>query len=70
MLSIRQPALKARQRNSEVPVAVSRDTLEAAQLSIDLPFHNMTLRGRSQRIAVAAFNVVTLSELLATAGIT
>jgi len=48
------------------PVVVSRDTLEAAQISAELPLHDILLRGRSAPLAVAALNPNSLAQLLTT----
>jgi hypothetical protein len=69
ILAAEAARLESATKELRTPVAVSRDTLETAGLSADRPFHNITLRGRSKQIAVAAFNTTTLGELLATAPI-
>ena len=48
----------------EMPVAVSRDTLAAAQLSNQVPLRDVSLRGRSGPLAVAPLNAQRLRELL------
>jgi hypothetical protein len=45
-------------------VVVSRDTLEAAQLSGELPLHDILLRGRSMNLSVAALDKNGLRQLL------
>ena len=47
-----------------MPVAVSRDTLAAAQLSDQVPVRDVSLRGRSEPLAVAPLNAQSLRELL------
>jgi len=47
------------------PVVVSGDTLKAAKLSHQVPLRDLSLRGRSDQLAVAALNVETLRALLA-----
>jgi len=48
----------------EMPVAVSRDTLAAAQLSNQVPLRDVSLRGRSEPLVVASLNAQRLRELL------
>ena len=48
----------------KMPIAVSRDTLMAAQLSHQLPLRDVSLRGRSEPLAVAPLNAQILRELL------
>jgi hypothetical protein len=47
-----------------MPVAVSRDTLAAAQLSHQVPLRDVSLRGRTESLAVAPLNAQRLRELL------
>jgi adenylate cyclase len=49
----------------QVPVVVSRDTLEAAQFSAELPLHDILLRGRSTPLSVAALDKNSLRQLFA-----
>src|SRR5262249_895529 len=48
----------------KMPVAVSRDTLAAAQLSQRVSLLDVSLRDRSQPLAVAPLNAQSLHELL------
>lgn len=48
------------------PVVVSSDTLEAAKLSHQIPLRDISLRGRSEPLAVAPLNAQKLRELLTT----
>jgi len=45
-------------------VAVSRDTLAAAQLSDQVPSRDVSLRGRPEPLAVAPLNAQRLRELV------
>jgi hypothetical protein len=49
------------------PVVVSGDTLEAAKLSHQIPLRDISLRGRSEPLAVAPLDAQKLRELLTTA---
>ena len=51
-------------KKMEMPVAVSRDTLAAAQLSDQVPLRDVSLHGRSEPLAVAPLNAQRLRELL------
>jgi adenylate cyclase len=57
--------LESATKELHVPVVVSRDTLEAAQLFTELPLHDILLRGRSTPLAVAPLNAKSLAQLLA-----
>jgi adenylate cyclase len=46
------------------PVVVSRDTLVAAKLSHQVAFHDVSLRGRSEPLALATLSAHRLRELL------
>ena len=48
----------------EMPVAVSGDTLAAAQLSNQVSLRDVSLRDRSEPLAVAQLNAQALRELL------
>jgi adenylate cyclase len=48
----------------KMPVAVSRDTLAAAELSQRVPLRDVSLRDRSEPLAVAPLNAESLHELL------
>ena len=48
------------------PVVVSGDTLEAAKLSHQVALRDISLRGRSEPLAVAPLNAQRLRELLNT----
>jgi hypothetical protein len=48
----------------EMPVAVSGDTLAAAQLSNQVSLRDVSLRGHSEPLAVAPLTAQTLRELL------
>jgi hypothetical protein len=48
----------------EMPVAVSGDTLAAAQLSDQVPLRDVSLRGFSEPLAVAPLDAQRLRELL------
>ena len=58
--------LESATKELQVSVVVSRDTLEAAQLSAELPLCEINLRGRSMPLAVAALDDKSLAQLLAT----
>jgi adenylate cyclase len=58
--------LESATKELQVSVVVSRDTLEAAQLSAELPLREINLRGRSMPLAVAALDEKSLAQLLAT----
>jgi len=48
----------------QVPVVISRDTLEAAQLSAEPTLRDVLLRGRSTQLSVAALDKNSLRQLL------
>jgi hypothetical protein len=48
----------------QTPVVVSLDTLAAAQLSHQVPLRDISLRGRSEPLAVAPLDAQRLRELL------
>jgi adenylate cyclase len=48
----------------QVPVVVSRDTLEAAQLSAEPTLRDILLRGRSTQLSAAALDKNSLRQLL------
>jgi adenylate cyclase len=50
----------------QTPVVVSLDTLAAAELSHQVPLRDISLRGRSEPLAVAPLNAQKLRELLNT----
>jgi adenylate cyclase len=50
----------------QTPVVVSLDTLAAAELSHQVPLRDISLRGRSEPLAVASLNAQRLRELLTT----
>jgi len=47
-----------------MPVAVSRGTLAAAQLSHQVRFRYVSIHGRSEPLAMAPLNAQSLRELL------
>jgi adenylate cyclase len=51
-------------KKMQTPVVVSLDTLAAAELSHQVPLHDISLRGRSEPLAVAPLNAQRLRELL------
>ena len=51
-------------KNMQMPVAVSGDTLAAAQFSHQVPLRDVSLGGRSEPIAMAPLNAQRLRELL------
>ena len=53
-------------KEMKMPVAVSQDTLAAAQLSDQVPLRDVSLRGRSKPLTVAPLNARGLRELLVT----
>jgi hypothetical protein len=48
----------------QMPVAVSGDTLAAAELSHEVPLRDVSLDGRSEPLAMAPLNAQRLRELL------
>ena len=46
------------------PIAISRDSLEAAKLGRTVAFHEVELRGRLTKLQVAGFNLTEATELL------
>jgi adenylate cyclase len=53
-------------KKMQTPVVVSLDTLAAAELSHQVPLRDISLRGRSEPLAVSALNAQNLRELLNT----
>jgi adenylate cyclase len=51
-------------KEMKMPVAVSRETLAAAQLSHKVPLRYVSLHGRSEPLAMAPLNALSLRELL------
>jgi adenylate cyclase len=51
-------------KDMQMPVAVSGDTLAAAQFSHEVPLHDVFLVGRSEPLAMAPLNAQRLRELL------
>jgi adenylate cyclase len=51
-------------KEMKMPVAVSRETLAAAQLSDQVPLRYVSLPGRSEPLAMAQLNALSLRELL------
>src|SRR5262249_47571006 len=51
-------------KEMKMPVAVSRDTLAAAELSHQVRLRDVSIHGRSEPIAMAPLNVERLRELL------
>src|SRR5262249_18388590 len=51
-------------KEMKMPVAVSRETLAAAQLSHQVPLRYVSLHGRSEPLAMASLNAQSLRELL------
>jgi adenylate cyclase len=58
--------LESATKELQAPVVVSRNTLEAAQLSVEVQLGNIGLRGRSGPLAVAGLDDKSLAKLLAT----
>jgi adenylate cyclase len=56
--------LESATKELQSPVVVSRDTLKAARLRTDLPLREISLRGRSELLAVAPLDAQTLAKLL------
>jgi class 3 adenylate cyclase len=51
-------------KDLQMPVAVSGDTLAAAQFSHEVPLRDVSLDGRSEPLAMAPLNAQRLRELL------
>jgi adenylate cyclase len=56
--------LESATKELQSPVVVSGDTLKAARLRADLPLREISLRGRSEPLAVAPLDAQTLAKLL------
>jgi adenylate cyclase len=57
--------LESATKELNAPLVVSRDTLQAADLTVNARFHDLLLRGRSTTVPVTALNVEDLRQLFA-----
>jgi adenylate cyclase len=56
--------LESATKEMNVPLVVSRYTLQAAGLTTDMRFHDLLLRGRSTTLAVTALTAEDLRRLV------
>lgn len=56
--------LESATKEMNTPVVVSRDTLEAAGVTVDAPLHDLLLRGRSSVLPVCALDPGELREMV------